>query len=122
MTFYKNGKVLVSTDIVSGSNDVSATPRGLYFTGERERQITLSGDTWSVFVEYWVPISEDNTIGLHDASWRTEFGGDIYLENGSHGCINTPLEAMKTIYENVDDGTPVLVYHHARPGSNEPSL
>lgn len=122
MTFYKNGKVLVSTDIVSGSNNVSATPRGLYFTGERERQITLSGDTWSVFVEYWVPISEDNTIGLHDASWRTEFGGDIYLENGSHGCINTPLEAMKTIYENVDDGTPVLVYHHARPGSNEPSL
>ena len=30
----------------------------------------------------------DGGIGFHDASWRDEFGGDIYLTDGSHGCIN----------------------------------
>ena len=122
MTFIKDGELIVSTDIVSGCNAVSATPRGLYFTSQKLRNTTLIGPTWADFVEYWISITPSNTLGLHDASWRDEFGGDIYLENGSHGCINTPLDAIRTIYETVEDDTPVLVYHHARPGSNEPSL
>lgn len=122
MTYYKNGELIVTTDIVSGCNAVSATPRGLYFTGQMLRDTTLVGPTWSDFVEYWISFTPNNMLGLHDASWRDEFGGDIFLENGSHGCINTPTEAMKTIYENMEENTPVLVYHHARPGSNEPSL
>lgn len=122
MTYFKNGELIVTTDIVSGCNAVSATPRGLYFTSQMLRNTTLVGPTWSDFVEYWISFTPNNMLGLHDASWRDEFGGDIFLENGSHGCINTPTEAMKTIYENVEENTPVLVYHHARPGSNEPSL
>ncbi len=122
MTYYKNGELIVTTDIVSGCNAVSATPRGLYFTGQMLRDTTLVGPTWSDFVEYWISFTPNNMLGLHDASWRDEFGGDIFLENGSHGCINTPTDAMKTIYENMEENTPVLVYHHARPGSNEPSL
>ncbi len=45
--------------------------------------------------------------------WRVVviiLAGDIYKTNGSHGCINTPLEAAKTIYETVSVGTPVIVY------------
>ena len=59
-------------------------------------------------VSYWMPFNKG--IGLHDASWRSEFGGSIYKTRGSHGCVNTPYSAMKTIYENVKIGYPVVVY------------
>ena len=48
--------------------------------------------------------------GMHDASWRTEFGGDIYLENGSHGCINLPPEAAPLIYDAMDIGDAIIIY------------
>lgn len=35
---------------------------------------------------------------------------DIYLGNGSHGCVNLPNEAAETIYDNVEAGTKVLVH------------
>ena len=37
--------------------------------------------------------------------------GDIYINNGSHGCVNLPHNAAKEIYENVDTGTMVLVHN-----------
>ena len=47
----------------------------------------------------------------HDAShFRSYFGGDIYLTNGSHGCINTPTDQAEIIFRNVDKGYPVVVY------------
>ena len=52
----------------------------------------------------------DDQIGLHDSSWRTEYAGDIYLTDGSHGCVNTPLDAIATIYNNITVGTLVVVY------------
>ena len=57
-----------------------------------------------------VPPGRDDQIGLHDSSWRTEYGGDIYLTDGSHGCVNTPLDAIATIYNNITVGTLVVVY------------
>lgn len=62
----------------------------------------LVGPTWNDHVEYWMPF--DDQIGLHDSSWRTEYGGDIYLTDGSHGCVNTPLDAIATIYNNITVG------------------
>ena len=49
-------------------------------------------------------------IGIHDAKWRTKFGGENYVKNGSHGCVNTPSEAMTQLYEAIEIGVPVLVY------------
>ena len=37
--------------------------------------------------------------------------GDIYINNGSHGCVNLPHNAAKEIYETVDTGTMVLVHN-----------
>ena len=47
---------------------------------------------------------------MHDASWRKEFGGEIYRTNGSHGCINLPEEIAETIYGYVEQGFPVICY------------
>ena len=50
--------------------------------------------------------------GLHDASWRREFGGTIFHQNGSHGCINLPKASAKEIFEVVDKGFPVICYYY----------
>ena len=52
----------------------------------------------------------DGGIGLHDASWRRKFGGNIYLKDGSHGCVNMPSDKASDLYENVEVGTKVLVH------------
>ena len=59
-------------------------------------------------VTYWMPFN--GGIGIHDLSKRSSYGGDIYLYNGSHGCINTPMDAVRTIYENIVVNNPVVVY------------
>ena len=55
----------------------------------------------------------DNGICIHDSSWRGEYGGDIWLYDGSHGCINTPYYAVQKLYNNVWTGVPVIIYDRA---------
>ena len=52
-------------------------------------------------------------IGMHDATWRSSFGGTIYKTGGSHGCINLPHSVAKKIYENIQAGMPVICYNLA---------
>ncbi|MBO6039759.1 MAG: L,D-transpeptidase [Oscillospiraceae bacterium] len=109
MWCYKNGQVLVETPIVTGNlARRDDTRRGCFRIYGKVRDTVLRGPTWNDHVEYWMPF--DGGIGLHDSSWRDEYGEDIYMDDGSHGCINTPLEAMKTIYENYSKGDFVIVY------------
>ena len=109
MTYFKDGEVLVTTDIVSGATWGYPTPEGLYKVENKDTDCWLSGEDYNVHVDYWVGFI-GYMIGLHDADWRTKFGGDNYVNNGSHGCINTPKEAMAEIFENIEVGVPVLVY------------
>jgi lipoprotein-anchoring transpeptidase ErfK/SrfK len=51
------------------------------------------------------------SVGIHDADWRSSFGGEIYKTNGSHGCINTPPKMMAELYEMVEIGTPVISFY-----------
>ena len=48
--------------------------------------------------------------GLHDADWRSSFGGSIYKGGGSHGCVNLPPDVAKKMYAQMEVGTPVIVY------------
>ena len=118
VTFYKDGERIVFTDVVTGLPDGHQTITGLYYTYYKATDIWLDGPDYHVFVKYWVSMTD--LYGLHDASWRSNFGGDYYLYAGSHGCVNTPEDAMKTIYDNVTDGIPILSYHHERPVQEEP--
>ena len=122
MTYYQDGRLIVSTDVVTGMPGGHATPSGLYHSYYKCEDIWLTGEDYFVFVDYWVSVTPDASIGLHDADWRTRFGGEVYLYGGSHGCVNTPKEAMKTIYDtiNVDDSIPILVYTHQRPDASVP--
>lgn len=119
----KNGTKYVSSCVTGNVSAGNATPTGVYniyykqyspsFLGETlsgaskyaKNDILLMGDAR---VGYWMPFN--GSIGFHDASWRTEFGGTIYKTNGSHGCVNLPKEAAKQIFLNIDQGTMVRVH------------
>ncbi|MBQ3773496.1 MAG: L,D-transpeptidase, partial [Pseudobutyrivibrio sp.] len=60
-------------------------------------------------VHFWMPFNMGE--GLHDATWRNKFGGDIYKRSGSHGCVNLPLSAAEKIYDIVEAGWPVIVFY-----------
>lgn len=107
---YQNGECVLESDFVSGNaSRGNATPEGIYGITYKERDATLNGETYSTPVSYWMPFN--NNVGMHDASWRSEFGGNIYMTNGSHGCINLPYAVAQEIYGYVEKGTPVICYH-----------
>ena len=107
--FYKNGELLVSSPVVTGLKGVYDTPKGNYQILSKSRNIYLTGPDYRSFVNFWMRITPSQ-IGLHDASWRSYFGGSIYLSNGSHGCINLPYYVAQIIYENTTIGTKVTIY------------
>lgn len=109
MTYVKDGEVLVTTDIVTGASWGYPTPPGYYKVENKDTDCWLSGEDYNVHVDYWIGFI-GYQIGIHDADWRTKFGGENYVKNGSHGCVNTPKEAVRVIFENIEPGVPVLVY------------
>lgn len=110
MWYYKNGKCLVSTNVVTGMKNSHDTTKGLFHIWERKSPARLVGETWDTMVNYWLAVTYDG-IGIHDSTWRTGgYGGNIYTYDGSHGCINTPYDQAKKIYDNCSVGTPVVIY------------
>lgn len=110
--FYKNGYVVAEGDIVTGNMSESgcATPSGVYTLKNKQKDAVLVGDNYQTPVSFWMPFI-GNSIGLHDANWRWNFGGEIYKTNGSHGCVNLPYSLAESIYNNISIGTSVITYY-----------
>lgn len=106
---YVDGSCVFDTDCVTGNvAHNTITHNGAYAIAYCEKDATLRGANYTSEVSYWMPFH--NGEGLHDASWRSRFGGTIYKTSGSHGCVNLPTSAAKTIFSYVSAGFPVLVY------------
>ena len=117
MWYYKDGKEEYTCYIVSGQTTSMArtTLEGVYKlwskeTNKRMKDRNADGDEWDTTCNYWNNVSLCG-IGMHDSTWRGAFGGTIYQWNGSHGCINMPYEGAKYIYDNVELGTPVVMFY-----------
>lgn len=109
---YQNGNLILESDFVSGkmTSSNTATPPGVFGLTYKTTNAVLKGDDYETPVNYWMPFN--GNIGMHDATWRSTFGGDIFQTRGSHGCINLPLENAKTIYSYVSTGFPVICYYY----------
>ena len=106
---YVDGEIAVETDCVSGKAiGGAATPPGMFSVFSMMRNAVLRGEGYASPVSYWMPFNRN--IGLHDANWRGRFGGDLYVNGGSHGCVNLPVSVAGQVYANVQNGTPVIVY------------
>ena len=109
MFLYKDGKLVIDSDFVSGNvSKGNATPTGAYGVTYTEKNATLRGENYATPVSYWMPFA--GNVGMHDAYWRSKFGGNIYKYAGSHGCVNLPPEVAKVVFENIKKNYPVLVY------------
>ena len=112
MWFYINGKLYVDTPVVTGMADgVHDTPKGVHTIFVHQSPSRLVGDTWDVVVQYWMQFTADG-CGIHDSTWRAsyEYGGNTYLTDGSHGCVNTPLDKVAKIFKKAHNGTIVVVH------------
>ena len=109
MVFYKDGQLLVDTPVVTGCvRKGHSTPTGCFALDAMRSPAVLKGPGYASPVTYWMPFS--GGVGIHDASWRSQYGGQIYITNGSHGCVNTPKDQAAIIYNNISVGVPIVVY------------
>ena len=114
MWCYKDYELVVATPVVTGNvSRGNGTPYGSVWAIDAKKRDAVLGtlDTmgYESPVEFWMPFHDN--VGIHDADgWRTEYGGSIYLTNGSHGCVNTPRDAAEQIFNTVSIGTAVVVY------------
>ncbi len=105
-----SGKLVTDSPCVTGCvKNGHGTPDGLYSVTYKESPSVLRGEDYETKVNFWMPFNRG--IGLHDATWRSEFGGDIYYSSGSHGCVNLPYKKAAVIYENIYAGMPVICYY-----------
>lgn len=110
VTFVQDGVPILSTPCVTGDlSQRRGTPTGLYAVYGHVRGKWLTGPTWHSWVEYWMPFTKGG-CGLHDANWRSKFGGEIYKTAGSHGCVNLPPEVAPQFFELAQIGTVVKVH------------
>ena len=110
MYYYKGGQLMLSTPVVTGNiSRGNGTPARVCYIYYKQRNRTLIGEDYRTPVSYWMAVY--GNIGIHDASWRGRFGGTIYKTNGSHGCINTPTNAVRQLYEMAEEGTPVVMFY-----------
>lgn len=126
--FVKDGKCVLDSPVVSGGlQRRAATPAGFYYIFYKSSPAVLRGPRradgsyeYESHVTYWMPFNKG--IGLHDATWRGSFGGNIYRYNGSHGCVNMPYAKAKALYPEVEVGTPVIVYNEVFTPEHDPVI
>jgi lipoprotein-anchoring transpeptidase ErfK/SrfK len=121
--YFVDGEYIWESDCVSGGLDnkgeMHSTPTGVYAINSNKRSgnVKLTGKTDPVtlepeyisYVDWWMPFIDDS-VAFHDADWRSSFGGEIYLSNGSHGCVNLPVDKAAELYGILEVGTPVVVH------------
>ncbi len=111
--YYKNGKLKMQSDVVTGkATKDRRTTVGVHriYGKQRDRYLgTMAVQGYHTFVHYWMPFNWDGQ-GFHDAPWRSKFGGSLYKTSGSHGCANLPPSFAAKLYDEVEIGTPVVIY------------
>ena len=105
--YYKKGNLKYTSKVVTGMRRKHDTPRGTFTIQGKMRKVYLIGEDYKTYVNYWMPFN--GPYGLHDATWRGYFGGTIYKNNGSHGCVNLPYKTAKYLYNHVSVGTVVKI-------------
>ena len=118
MYYIKDGQVAMKANVVTGNpNTNHGTPAGVHFILYKESPSILRGDRqtsgeyeWETKVQFWMPFTSDG-CGFHDATWQPTFGGDRYLTNGSHGCVNMSYNEAEQLYNMIQTGDPVVVHN-----------
>lgn len=119
MWYVVDGTVVLETAVATGDPlEGLDTPTGVYTILLMQAPSVLVGnimpDTgepeYRTPVRNWMQITWGG-VGFHDADWQPTFGGSWYMGNGSHGCINMPVDMARTLYSMVGVGTPAVIHY-----------
>ena len=130
--FYdEKGKVIWESYCVTGGYDAVTgamhhTPTGTFAIEAKDTDVVLRGadldhdnkPDYESHVNYWMPFL-NNDYGLHDADWRSDFGGDIRTYYGSHGCVNLPPDAAEELFHLIKVGDMVIVREQEQSEDSE---
>ena len=110
LSYYVDGKLSMEMPVVTGNiNRGRGTPAGVYSVYNKRYHTYLRGVDYVSYVNYWLGVEKG--VGIHDANWRSKFGEEIYKSDGSHGCINCPIDSVSELWEVAEVGTPVIMYY-----------
>jgi lipoprotein-anchoring transpeptidase ErfK/SrfK len=123
-TMYEKGNVVFNTPVTTGGPELP-TDHGIFHIYLKLSPFVFHSP-WPpgspyyyppTPVQYWMPF--DGAEGLHDASWRSDFGPgsnfaptDLGTGNyilGTHGCVNLPFNAAQFVWDWAPVGTTVVV-------------
>ena len=109
--YYVDGSLSMDMPVVTGNVNRGGrgTPSGIFEVYNKRYHTNLVGVDYVSYVNYWLGVNKG--VGIHDATWRKKFGEDIYKRDGSHGCINCPLESVEKLWEVCEVGTPVILHY-----------
>ena len=113
--YYRNGALVFNSPCVTGHrNNGTTTYTGTFYILNKVRNVVLRGENvdgskYESPVKYWLGFWGPQ--GFHDADWRGSFGGSIWINDGSHGCINMPPSLMPSLYNSVEVGMPVVLHY-----------
>lgn len=110
MWYYEEGQLVLDSDVVTGNvAKGNGSPDGLFKVVYKQSPAVLKGEDYESDVEYFIVFAYN--VGVHDASWRTHFGGEYYKTDGSHGCVNAPRDIAAELYGKIAVDTPVIAYY-----------
>jgi len=110
LSYYVDGEINMQFPIVTGNTSRRrGSPSGIYNIYNKRHDTVLRGENYASFVHFWLGVYKG--VGIHDANWRDEFGGEIYKTDGSHGCINCPSDEAEILWNLVEVGTPAVLFY-----------
>ncbi len=115
MTAYlKGGQAVGSWKVTTGMSS-HPTPTGTFLVYSKSAVTRMTGGTRGIDYYdlpnvHWVTWFNGG-YAIHEAYWRSAFGGQDYVWNGSHGCINATYQIAKFIYDWAPVGTPVVIHY-----------
>jgi|GEM_PF-2609232 len=108
---YDRGELILSSPVTTGKNKTPTVTGDfrIYAKVYKTRLIANNPPdaVYNLAVDFWMPFYQG--YGLHDAYWRSVYGGPDYQWSGSHGCVNLPYNTAKFIWEWAEVGTPVII-------------
>lgn len=120
LKLYQDNKIILYSPVITGKPGKNESDKGLFEIYNITTSRELVGPTYKSYVD--IMMKYNGGEGLHDAQYHThedgfkhgwrsleDFGGETYLTDGSHGCVNMIHDDVMTVREYVDLGTKVLV-------------
>ena len=115
LTAYENGKVVATTVVATGRPALPTLTGTFHIKAKYTPYQFIS--PWPKSSPYWYAsawvkyamLYQDGGYFIHDAPWRTVYGPGANLTNGTHGCVNVPLNTMTFLYKWAGVGTTVIV-------------